>query len=210
MTRATRIIRGLKPLLFLLFLLPLGGLVWQGVAGGLGANPVEQITRTTGDWTLRLLLLTLAVTPLRRLTGWSELLRLRRMIGLYSFFYAGLHLTTYVWLDQGFNLAWVLEDVLERPYITVGFAAFLMLLPLAITSNQWSIRRLGRRWKRLHRLVYPAAFAGVLHFLWLVKADLREPLIYLGVLSLLLILRFRKGWLSRLADRGSRALSASS
>jgi len=210
MARATIITRGLKPLLFLLLLLPLGGLIWQGLAGGLGANPVEQITRSTGDWALRLLLLSLAVTPLRRLTGWPELLRLRRMIGLYCFFYASLHLATYVWLDLGFNLSWVLEDVLKRPYITVGFAVFLMLVPLAATSNQWSIRRLGRRWKRLHRLAYLCGIGGVVHYLWLVKADLREPLIYLGVLLLLFALRLPKGWLSHLADLRSRVLSTSS
>ncbi len=195
MTRLALVTRLLKPALFLLALLPLALLLVQGATGGLGANPVETVTRTTGDWALRLLLATLAVTPLRRLTGWGELIRLRRMLGLFSFFYASLHLATYVILDLGFNLAWVAEDVVKRPYITIGFGVFLLLLPLALTSNQWSIRRLGRRWKRLHRLVYPAAAGAVLHYLWLVKADPRTPLIYLGVLLLLLALRLPGRWL---------------
>ncbi|HEB96688.1 MAG TPA: sulfoxide reductase heme-binding subunit YedZ [Sedimenticola thiotaurini] len=194
MTRARFIVRVVKPAAFLLMLLPAVLLLARGIGGELGANPVETITRSTGDWTLRLLLLTLAVTPLRRLTGWGELLRLRRMIGLFSFFYACLHLATYVVLDLGFNLSWVAEDVVKRPYITLGFSVFLLLLPLALTSTNRAIRRLGRRWKRLHRLVYLCAIGGVIHFLWLVKADLRTPLIYLAVLLLLFALRIPGRW----------------
>ena len=148
------------------------------------------LTHTTGDWGLRLLLLTLAVTPLRRLTGWGWLLRFRRMLGLFAFFYLSLHLVTYLWLDQFFDWAAILEDVAKRPYITAGFAAFLLLVPLALTSTRGMVRRLGWRWQTLHRLIYPAAALGVLHFFWLTKADLREPLVYASVLALLLALRW--------------------
>lgn len=188
--RDDAIIRVAKPLLFVACLVPVAVLVWAGFGGRLGANPVETVTHDTGQWALRLLLVTLAVTPLRRLTGWSPILRLRRMLGLFAFFYALLHLTTYLWLDQFFAWSAVLEDVLERPFITLGMAAFLLLVPLAATSTNAMIRRLGgRRWRLLHRLVYPAAALAVAHFLWLVKADLREPLVYAGVLALLMAAR---------------------
>jgi sulfoxide reductase heme-binding subunit YedZ len=193
--RDARILGVARPLLFAACLAPLAALVWAGFRGDLGANPVETITHETGQWALRLLLATLAVTPLRRLTGWNPLLRVRRMLGLFAFFYAVLHLATYLWLDQFFDWGAVLADVLDRPYITIGFAAFLLLVPLAATSTDAMVRRLGgRRWQRLHRLVYPAAGLAVLHFLWLVKADLREPLIYAGLLALLLAARL-PGWL---------------
>ncbi len=181
-----------RPVLFLACLLPLAALVWAGFRGALGANPVETITHDTGQWALRLLLATLAVTPVRRLTGWAPVVRLRRMLGLFAFFYAALHLATYLWLDQFFAWGAIAEDVLKRPYITVGFAAFLLLVPLAATSTQAMVRRLGgRRWRLLHRLVYPAAALAVLHLLWLVKADLREPLVYAAILALLLAARVR-------------------
>ncbi|MEA3274915.1 MAG: protein-methionine-sulfoxide reductase heme-binding subunit MsrQ [Pseudomonadota bacterium] len=183
------IVRVGKPLLFLLGLLPLGVLVANGISGDIGPNPVEAVTRFTGDWTLRFLLITLAVTPLRRLTGQTWLIRFRRMLGLFAFFYACLHLLTYLWLDQFFAWSAILEDVLERPYITVGFAAFLLMVPLAVTSTRGMVRRLGRRWQILHRLVYLVAALGVLHFLWLVKAGITEPAIYGAVLALLLALR---------------------
>lgn len=176
--------------LFVLCLAPLGALLASGLTARLGPNPVEVLTHTTGDWGLRLLLLTLAVTPLRRLTGWGWLLRFRRMLGLFAFFYLSLHLVTYLWLDQFFDWAAILEDVAKRPYITAGFAAFLLLVPLALTSTRGMVRRLGRRWQTLHRLIYPAAALGVLHFFWLTKADLREPLVYASVLALLLALRW--------------------
>ncbi|HHH39558.1 MAG TPA: sulfoxide reductase heme-binding subunit YedZ [Sedimenticola sp.] len=186
--------RFIKPALFLACLAPFVWLVWRAAAGGLGANPIEAVTRFTGDWALRLLLLTLAVTPLRRITGWHALIRQRRMLGLFSFFYASLHFLTYALLDQGLSLAAIGEDILKRPYITLGFLVFLMLVPLAATSSNAMIKRLGgRRWRRLHRLVYLCGIGGVLHYLWLVKADVREPLIYLGVLLLLFALRLPWG-----------------
>ena len=200
MKRSTFITRILKPALFLALLLPAASLIWRDM----GANPVETITHATGSWALRLLLVTLAITPLRRLTGWGELLRLRRMLGLYAFFYALLHFLTYAVLDQGLLLSAVLEDVLERPYITLGFAVFLMLIPLAATSTDGMIRRLGvKRWRRLHRLVYPAALGGLFHFLWLVKADLREPLVHLAILLLLLAFRLPSHLFPSLAWRKS-------
>ena len=171
-------------------LVPLAALVFNGATGGLGANPVEAITHTTGEWTLRLLLATLALTPLRHLTGRAWLIRLRRMVGLFAFFYLVLHFATYAVLDASLDLAYVIEDVADRLYITVGFAAFVMLVPLAATSTNAMVRRLGPlRWRRLHRLVYAAGVCGVLHYLWLVKADLREPLIYAGILTALLAAR---------------------
>jgi methionine sulfoxide reductase heme-binding subunit len=178
-----------KPLVFLLCLVPFGVLIARGASGALGPNPVEAITHFTGDWTLRLLLATLAITPLRRLTGQVWLVRYRRMLGLFAFFYAVLHVTTYLWLDRFFDLGTIAEDVLKRPYITVGFAAFVLMVPLAITSTQGWIRRLGRRWKTLHRAVYAIGVLGVLHYLWLVKADLLEPVIYGVILAVLLGMR---------------------
>jgi len=188
--------RWLKPAVFALCLLPLALLAWNAVSGGLGANPIEAVIRHNGDWALRLLLATLAVTPLRRLTGWTWPMRVRRMIGLFAFFYATLHLLSYVGLDQFFDWPAIGADILQRPYITIGISAFALLVPLAATSTDAMMRRLGgRRWQRLHRLAYVAAGAGVLHFLWLVKADVREPLIY-GAL-LLLLLGFRLARLLR-------------
>ena len=190
MTRVQLITRVVKPALFLLALGPIATLAWDGFADALGANPIETITHRTGDWTLRLLLVTLAVTPLRRLTGWNELVRLRRMLGLYTFFYALLHFVTYVWLDQGLNLGDIMEDILKRPYITLGFTGFLLLIPLALTSTNAMVRRLGgARWRKLHQLVYVAGVAGAIHYLWQVKADTRDPLIYLVVLATLLVFR---------------------
>ena len=177
----------IKLLVFVLSLLPAAGLAAGLFTGGLGANPVEAITHSTGEWALRFLLLTLAVTPLRRLTGYGSLVRLRRMLGLFAFFYAALHLSTYVALDQFFDAAAIVKDVVKRPYITAGFLGFVLMAPLAATSTAGMIRRLGgRRWQQLHRLVYPCAIAAVVHFLWLVKADLTEPLLYAGVLTVLL------------------------
>jgi len=171
-------------------LAPLLALVYAGFTDALGANPVEAITHTTGEWTLRLLLVTLAITPLRRLTGWVWLTRLRRMAGLFAFFYLMLHFATYAVLDASLDLAYIVEDVADRLYITAGFAAFVMLVPLAATSTNAMVRRLGPvRWRRLHRLVYAAGICGVLHYLWLVKADLREPLVYTAILAVLLAAR---------------------
>ncbi|MFQ5760913.1 MAG: sulfite oxidase heme-binding subunit YedZ, partial [Acidiferrobacterales bacterium] len=154
-----------KPVLFVLCLVPLAWLVWDGVTNNLGANPVETVRRYTGDWTLRFLLIALTVTPLRRLTGWHVVIRLRRMLGLFAFFYACLHFVSYIWLDQFFMWDAIIEDILDRPYITVGVASFLLLIPLAVTSTNGMVRRLGaRRWQRLHQLVYVIGVLGVIHF----------------------------------------------
>ena len=175
---------------FLAALVPLGAIVAATAAGELGANPVEALLHHFGEWSLRLMLATLAITPLRRLTGWSQAVRLRRMLGLFAFFYAALHLATYVVLDRSLLVEEILEDLTERPYIMVGFAAFVLLVPLAATSTNAMIRRLGgRRWRLLHRLAYAAAAAGVVHFWWLVKADVRDPLVHAAILALLLALR---------------------
>ncbi len=178
----------------ILALVPLALIVRDAVTDRLGANPIEQITHRTGDWTIRLLLAALAVTPLRRLTGWNGLIRYRRTIGLLAFTYVCLHFLTYLVLDQGFPLqgfaiAYVVEDIAKRPYITVGFTAFLLLIPIAWTSTKGWIRRLGRRWTTLHQLVYVAAALGVLHYLWLIKGD-RPTAVYYGlVLVVLLVAR---------------------
>lgn len=194
----------LKPVVFVLALLPLALLVWNALHDALGANPVEAITFETGEWGLRFLLITLCVTPLRRITGWQALARVRRMLGLFAFFYVCLHFLTYVVLDAFFDLAYILEDISDRTYITLGFTSFLLLIPLAMTSTNAMMRRLGgQRWRRLHRLAYVAAGGAVLHFLWLVKADLREPLIYLGILLTLFVLRV-PGIAERLANLRSR------
>ena len=183
----TKPIAWIKALVFILSLMPAGRLVMGLFTGGLGANPVESITHVTGTFALVFLMLTLSVTPLRRITGYASLIRLRRMLGLFAFLYTCLHLSTFVVLDHFFDPAAILQDVLKRPYITAGSVGFLLMVPLAVTSTAGWIRRLGgRRWQQLHRLVYFSAIAGVVHFLWLVKADLREPLIYAAVLAVLL------------------------
>jgi methionine sulfoxide reductase heme-binding subunit len=170
---------------------PLVVLAYQALTHNLGANPIDEITDQTGIWTLRLLLITLAVTPARRLTGWNRLIQLRRMLGLFAFFYGSLHFLTYIWLDQFFVFEDIIADVMERPFITVGFASFTLLIPLAITSTTAMIKRLGGKWwRRLHRLVYAIAIGGVVHYLWLVKADIQQPLLYGGILAVLLIYRF--------------------
>jgi len=171
---------------FGLCLVPLSLLLLDGFQGRLGANPVETITHATGLWGLRLLLLTLGITPLRRMFGWNRLIAYRRMLGLFAFFYGSLHLSTYLVFDQFFDLRAIWEDVLERPYITLGFSAFVLLVPLAVTSTNGWIRRLGKRWVTLHKLIYPAAILVIAHFLWLVKADYREPGIYALILAVLL------------------------
>jgi len=184
-----RSIRVLKALLFLACLAPLGKLALEifAVAGmSLGANPVEELIHRLGIWGLNFLLITLSVTPLRQLTGKNWLIRLRRMLGLFAFFYVLLHFLTYAGLDQRFNFPLILEDIAERPYITIGFTALLLLIPLAVTSTNSMMRRLGRRWLKLHRLVYLVAILGVWHFYWQVKLDIAEPLIYALILAGLL------------------------
>ena len=175
-----------KPLAFAASLLPLAWLGWRAWQDQLGANPVETLSHSTGDWSLRFLLLTLAVTPLRRLTGWNRLQQFRRMLGLFAFFYVCLHLGVYLIFDQFFDWRAIGEDIAKRPYLAVGFTGWLLLIPLAVTSTHGMIRRLGRNWQRLHRLVYLIGALGVLHYGWLVKADLTEPLIYGVILALLL------------------------
>ncbi|GAB7534441.1 protein-methionine-sulfoxide reductase heme-binding subunit MsrQ [Burkholderia sp. 3C] len=195
-----RWVRIAKPLVFLAGLFPLGRLVVLGFTGGLGANPVEFVTRSTGLWTLVILCVTLAVTPLRRIAGLNALLRLRRMIGLFAFFYAALHFTTYFWFDKWFDLAAILRDVVKRPFITVGFAAFVLLIPLALTSPRAMVRRLGRHWQRLHRLIYAIALLAILHFWWIRvgKHDLALPKLY-GAIVLVLL-----GWRVATALLGPR------
>ena len=181
--------RYFKPAVFLACLVPVARLGWLGFHSGLGANPIEFITHSTGDWTLTFLLVTLAVTPLRKLTRQYWLISFRRMIGLFAFFYGFLHLMTYLWLDKFFNVHEMLHDIAKRKFITAGMTAFTLMIPLALTSTKWAIRKLGKRWQALHRLIYFSASAGVIHYIWLVKADLKKPLEYAFVLGMLLMYR---------------------
>jgi len=177
----------LKPLVFALSLLPLAWLVWQALFGSLGVNPVETLNRFLGDWALRFLLIALAVTPARQLSGWSALGSLRRMLGLFAFFYVYLHVSSYVGLDQFFDWQALWKDVLKRRYITVGMTALLLLIPLAVTSTDAMVRRLGgRRWRALHRAVYVIAPLAALHFWMMVKADHSRPMLYAGIVAILL------------------------
>ncbi len=181
---------GFKAALFALCLAPLARLVFFAFTDRLGANPIEFVLRSLGTWTLTLLLITLSITPLRRLTGWNSLIRVRRMLGLFAFFYACLHFLTYAGVDQSFDLNAILADVVKHPYITVGFTCFVLLIPLAVTSTNAMQRRLGgKRWQQLHRLVYFIAAGGVVHYLWLVKKDISQPVLYGLVLAALLGIR---------------------
>lgn len=192
----------IKAAVFVACLLPTARLVWRFATNDLGANPIEYITRATGWWTLALLAITLAVTPARRWLSMPWLLRLRRMLGLFAFFHACQHFTTYVWLDQFFDWPGMLNDIAKRPFVTVGFAAFVLLVPLAVTSTNAMVRRLGaRRWQALHRLVYGIAILGVIHFWWLVKKDVTEPLAFAVVIGMLLV--------SRLIQRRAQAVPPS-
>jgi sulfoxide reductase heme-binding subunit YedZ len=183
-------LRWIKPVIFVACLGPLARLAWKGFHAMLGANPIEVITHSTGDWTLTFLLITLSITPVRKLTHQHWLIGFRRMFGLFAFFYGTLHLLTYVWLDKFFDLHEMLADVAKRRFITAGLTAFVLMVPLALTSTKGWIRRLGgKRWQALHRLIYVSATAGVIHYIWLVKADLRKPLQYASVLTLLLLYR---------------------
>ncbi|HEV2988723.1 MAG TPA: protein-methionine-sulfoxide reductase heme-binding subunit MsrQ [Candidatus Angelobacter sp.] len=184
------LIRTLKVIVFVLCLGPVVVLTWKGFHEMLGANPIDVITRSTGRWTLTFLLITLGITPVRRLTGMPWMIRFRRMLGLYAFFYGCLHLMTYVWLDKFFDVHEMLHDIVKRRFITAGMTAWALMLPLALTSTTGWIRRLGgRRWQKLHRLIYFSAAAGVIHFIWLVKADLRKPLIYGAIWAMLIAYR---------------------
>jgi sulfoxide reductase heme-binding subunit YedZ len=185
-----------KIIVFLAALLPVARLAWRALNEGLGANPIEVITHSTGDWTLIFVLLTLSITPIRQLTRQYWLIGLRRMVGLFAFFYGTLHFTTYIWLDKFFDVHEMVKDIYKRPFITIGFSAFVLMIPLAVTSTSWSIRRLGgKNWQRLHRLIYLTAILGVIHYIWLVKADKRKPFEYGIVLAILLLYRVG-AWLS--------------
>ena len=187
----------IKPFIFILCLMPFILLFRNFYLDELGANPFEVLTRSTGEWTLRFLLLTLAMTPLRQITGSARPLRLRRMLGLFTFFYVCIHLSTYIWLDHFFDWDEIWTDIVKRPYITFGMLAFTLLTPLALTSTKKMMKRLGRRWKSLHKLIYVIAVLGVLHFLLLVKADLVEPIIYGTILFILFLVRFNPTILNR-------------
>jgi sulfoxide reductase heme-binding subunit YedZ len=178
-----------KPTVFVLSLVPLAGLIFIVLTGRTGPNPAEDIQLTTGIWALRFLLVTLAITPVRRLTGWNVLIQYRRMLGLFAFFYATVHLFSYIAFDRVFVFGEVLGDVAKRPFITAGMAAFVCMVPLAITSTKGWIRRLGRRWQTLHRLIYVSALAACLHFVWKVKVVIGEPVYYAAILAVLLAFR---------------------
>jgi sulfoxide reductase heme-binding subunit YedZ len=201
--------RWTKVFLFLLCLTPLAYLGVAAYKQDLGANPIEFITHATGDWTLRFLAFTLAVTPLRRLLGLPDLIRFRRMLGLFAFFYGCLHFVTYIWLDKFFDLGEVSKDIMKRPFITVGFLAFVCMIPLALTSTRGWIRRLGgKRWQLLHRLIYISATAGVIHYYWLVKSDVRKPLFYGSIVALLFTYRIMYWARSRRAQDAQRPFGA--
>ncbi len=187
-----------KAVVFLLCLAPLASLLWRFQNDQLGANPIEFITRATGDWTLRFLVIGLAITPLRKVLGQPWLIKYRRMIGLYAFFYACLHFITYIWLDKFFDWEDAWRDVMKRPFITVGFLSFVLMIPLALTSTAGGLGRLGgKRWARRHRRVYISAIAGVVHYWWLVKSDIRDPLLYAVLTGILLAYRVGVALLGR-------------
>lgn len=197
----------MKRAIFAAALIPAAALVYDAITGNLTANPVDYITDETGTWALALLTLSLTVTPVRRLTGWNEVIKLRRLLGLLAFFYAVLHLLTWIVLVSFFDVPTMLNDIAERPFITVGMATFLILLALAVTSTTASIRRLGRKWQQLHRLVYLAAVGAVVHFWWLVKADATEPRRW--ALAVAVVLGFRAWWMLRSRTSVARTLSRS-
>ena len=193
----------MKALVFCLCLVPLLLLVWGAVTQGLGPNPIEAITHATGNWTLRFLAITLAITPLRKLLSVPNLIRYRRMAGLFAFFYGCLHLLTYLWLDKFFDFASIAKDIAKRPFIFAGTLGFIVMVPLAVTSTAGWIRRLGgKRWRWLHRLVYVSAVAGVVHYYWLVKSDIRKPLLYGGIVGALLLFRLAT-WIKRTPSPGT-------
>lgn len=198
----------LKPAVFAVCLIPLSQLAYRAYSEDLGANPIDTITRFTGSWSLIFLLTSLAVTPLRRISKWNELIKFRRMLGLFAFFYALLHFSTFVGLDHFFNFQAIGKDILKRPYVTAGFTAFVIMIPLALTSSAAMIRRLGKRWQQLHRLVYVAAIAGVIHFYWLVKSDIRRPAQYGAVLAVLLGYRLVVKWTPTIVARLTTKASA--
>jgi len=196
-----------KVAVFAACLVPLGILIWEGFTAGLGANPVEFIEHATGDWTLRFLAITMAISPVRKLLRMPLLIRYRRMLGLFAFFYVCLHFCTYIIFDQTLSLSGMWQDVMKRRYITVGFTGFLLLIPLAVTSTAGWIRRLGgRRWQRLHQAIYLSAVAGVIHYYWLVKSDVHKPLEYAALVGALLVWRFFAWMLQRSREPAPRRL----
>ena len=187
MTTSQWMKRVIKPVVFVAALSPLGVLVYNFMTNNLSANPLDDITDTTGTWTLRFLMITLAITPLTKVTGYGIISQLRRMLGLYAFFYSAMHFMTYLWFDKFFEWEEILVDVPKRPFITVGFTSLVLMIPLAVTSWDRMVKWMGgKRWKRLHRLIYVVATGGVIHYLWLVKADIQRPVIYAIILTLLL------------------------
>jgi sulfoxide reductase heme-binding subunit YedZ len=190
--------RFVKPGVLILGALPFVWLVFRTLTGRLGINPVEDLTLTTGIWTLRFLVLTLLVTPIRRLTGWNRIIQYRRMLGLFAFFYASLHFAIYIAIDQFFAFDLILKDIVKRPFITMGFTAFVLMIPLAVTSTKGWIRRLGRRWQVLHRLIYISAVAAAVHYLWKVKVMIGSPVYYALIIAILLA--FRVVWQLRSAS----------
>ena len=196
-----------KSLLFVAGLAPALYLTYGAFADSLGANPIDTVTEETGTWTLRFLVLTLLITPLRRVTGWNALIKYRRMLGLFAFFYGSLHFLTYIWLDQFFDVGEIVKDIAKRPFITVGFTAFVLMVPLALTSTAGWIRRLGgKKWNLLHRLIYVSAIAGVVHYWWLVKSDISRPLRYGVIVGVLLAARL---WWARERQRTRTAATSS-
>jgi methionine sulfoxide reductase heme-binding subunit len=186
-----------KPAAFVLCTLPFIWLVFRVLTERLGINPVEDLTLTTGIWALRFLVFTLLITPIRRLTGWNRIIQYRRMLGLFAFFYASLHFAIYIGVDQFFAFDLILKDIVKRPFITMGFTAFVLMIPLAVTSTKGWIRRLGRRWQLLHRLIYVSAIAAAVHYLWKVKVMIGSPVYYAAGIALLLA--FRIAWQLRSA-----------
>lgn len=202
MSRNQILKRMAKPMAFLLCFAPLAFLTWNFFTGNLSFNPIEDITHTTGRWALRFLIATVAVSPVRRITGFKELIRFRRMLGLFAFFYGTVHFTIYIWLDHLFDFATILLDIPERPFITAGFTAFILMVPLALTSTRKWISRLGGlRWQLLHRLIYVSAIAGVLHYLWNAKLVELGPVTYMGILAILLGFRLLSRFRPELAAR---------
>jgi methionine sulfoxide reductase heme-binding subunit len=206
--RAILVSKWTKVFVFLLCLVPLGLLIWRLLTNNLGANPVEFIQHATGDWTLRFLIFTLCITPFRKLLNLPDLIRFRRMLGLFAFFYVFLHFLTYLGPDQSFDLAGMWKDVAKRPFITVGFAGFVSLIPLAITSTTGWIRSIGgKRWQMLHRLIYFAAVCGVIHYYWLVKSDVRKPLFYGALVAILLLWRL-VSWILKRRNQAPARIAA--
>jgi sulfoxide reductase heme-binding subunit YedZ len=200
--------KGIKAVVFAACLGPFGWLAWRGLHNDLTSDPVAYVTHYTGNWTLRFLVITLAITPLRSILHRPQLIRFRRMLGLFAFFYVCLHFTTWIWPDHDFDWSAMWKDVLKRPFITVGFTAFVLLIPLAITSTAGWIRRLGgKRWQRLHRLIYLIAVLGVVHYYWLVKSDVRKPLFYGFLVAMLLAWRLG-GWLIGRRDKAAADAAA--